>query len=171
MRGYSHLKKAVDRTVWRAGFGISFGPVVRQTAKRMNGYTRYEKHFPPYRVWSRHSLLPGSSVSEDVCPDRGSTECAIHSWWTVNSRLLLSIPQDNRAHIILNTWLWQTLRVPGGGRSQILRQSAHDGGKFVSPTHRPPLTQEIFLVLISVRGWVYPRAIVRPEGLCQWRST
>jgi hypothetical protein len=33
-RGYSHLKEeALDRRMWRARFGRSFGPLVRQTTK------------------------------------------------------------------------------------------------------------------------------------------
>jgi hypothetical protein len=33
-RGYSHLKEeALDLTMWRAGFGRGFGPVVRQTTE------------------------------------------------------------------------------------------------------------------------------------------
>ena len=59
----------------------------------------------------------------------------------------------------------QALGFPGGWDSHISRQSVHDGGKVVSPTHRPPLPppkKKIFLVLVSVRGWVNPRAIVRP---------
>ena len=31
--------------------------------------------------------------------------------------------------------------------------------------------QAIFMILISLRGWVDPRAIVRPEELWQWRIT
>jgi len=54
----------------------------------------------------------------------------------------------------------EALRVPGRWDSQILCQH------YAPATFTP---QEIFLVLISVRGWVNRRAIVRPEGLCQWK--
>ena len=39
-RGYSHLKEeALDRIMWRACFGRGFGPVVKQTTKRINKYS------------------------------------------------------------------------------------------------------------------------------------
>ena len=55
----------------------------------------------------------------------------------------------------------EAVSVPAVWVSQISRQSAHEGGKVVSPAYRPPLP---FLVLNSVRG-----DTVRLEGLSQWK--
>ena len=50
--------------------------------------------------------------------------------------------------------------------TRISTEPAYEGGKVVSPKHRQPLPhQELSLLLISVRGWVNPRAVVRPEAL------
>ena len=64
----------------------------------------------------------------------------------------------------------QALRVPGVWDSHVSRESAQEGGKVVSPTRRSPLhPKEKAPILIFVRVWDETRAIVRPEGLCQWK--
>ena len=56
-------------------------------------------------------------------------------------------------------------RFPGGLGSHISGHSAREGGgKVVSLMHQPHLPPGMFLVLIFTRGWVDPRAMVRPEG-------
>jgi len=62
----------------------------------------------------------------------------------------------------------QAVRVPGVWGFQISRQSAHEGGTKSAPRTGRICLQKTFLVLISVRDWVDPRTVVRPEGLYKW---
>jgi hypothetical protein len=60
----------------------------------------------------------------------------------------------------------EALKFPGGWGSQMSRHSAHEGDKDVSPKHHPPLASGN---IPGTHDWVKPRAVVQPEGLCQWK--
>jgi hypothetical protein len=90
---------------------------------------------------------------------------------TVIPTILLWFPSERKS-CVLNVKVHQSHYrpghaqwVPGVWGSQISRQSAHEGGRLSTLGTGRLYPQKIFLVLISVRGWI----IVRPEGLCQWR--
>jgi hypothetical protein len=66
-----------------------------------------------------------------------NTRCYLHGGFACFS--IMSVGSYKKKVKQSHYRLGQALRAPRGSGSQIFRQSTHEGGKVVSPTHRPPL--------------------------------
>ena len=92
------------------------------------------------------------------------TMLIFHRWshmWILKINIKVKV-EVNKSHY--RPWVFQEFeasRFQDNRHMKVVRLSALRTGRLYH--------QEIFLVFISVRGWVNTRAIVRPEGLCQWK--
>ena len=85
---------------------------------------------------------------------KGWNQSSSSNYWTVKVKQFLYSPGE-------------VLRFSGGLRIPDFKTWRWKCCQPYAPTAFTP--QKIFLALISVRGWVDPRDIERPERLCQWK--
>jgi hypothetical protein len=77
--------------------------------------------------------------------------------WTVHRLIILTHSQ--RTFLRIHRYRpGQAFEVPGGWDSRISRQSAHEGGKVVSPTDRP------YLPPVRILGTHFCQRLSRPQG-------
>jgi hypothetical protein len=128
------------RTVLRTLFGVSIniwrlaGDILKITCSfpYCNHHVHREFLITLY-IWT---ICLASSRESTFCYDLAQPDCDSS---VLSKTLLVSFTSGENIESNPNYCPTEALRVPAGWDSQILRQSAHEGGKVVSPTHRPPL--------------------------------
>ena len=114
-------------------------------------HSNWVTHFESFRVELKSFLLDHSSYTLSFQQSR------------LNKKVNVKVKQSHNRPGVAQ-------RVPGGLGSQISWHSAHEGGEVVSLTHRPPLPEGMFLVLILTRGWVDHRVMVGSEGIMSLKN-
>ena len=130
---------------------------------------------PSFTDWATDCYVPYGCIGspEFSFPVDGGQEgggCPL----VLHSLLLISVFGSAASCLVLQ--VNQSHYRPG-----VVQRFPRSYGSQISWRHRMPVSlsalgtvrfypQEMFLVLISIGGWVDPRTIVRLEGLCQWKN-
>ena len=165
VRRADNLTTSMCRLSWNLGASTSWNPpgLTRPVMGLLNIHSSNRCMF----ILSRISFLISCYVFRPNCHYQGADTMLLELTTIILSIMLTPIKCKRGIAVPLPAWSG-----PEGSRKLRFPDcmtTAQDGVTLPALCTGRLYPQEIHLVLISVRGWVDSRAIVRPERLCHWK--